>query len=209
LEDADVEVLKGEEIMYHMNYLILMAMLLLSACGGGGSTSSNNEENNNSKAPVMSTLDSSNIEVEKNTTEITTVISTPTTVVSENNSTRVEELSSVVSESSNPTPSTEILTVQNTAITELIVNAGVDRNATIDEPITLSGSVSNARDEKLLYSWRKDKTLLATTTSFEYVPVEEPLLPMAGNRVDVLTFTVRTEKGESFSDMVNITVLNR
>jgi len=172
--------------MYGMRYLILSLMVMLTACGGGGSST---KANNNEPSQMMANLPiNTTLEVEKNVTEETTPKK------------ETESTLSTVSISTAPHP---------TQALKMVVNAGEDRDATLNQPITLTGTVTNAGTKKLTYSWIKGSELLATTRSFDYTPKEEDALPTAGHRVDVLTFTVRTERGESLSDMVNITVLNR
>jgi len=165
--------------MYNMKYLILIFTLILTACGGGSSTSSKNDE---PSLVITNRPTTSTQEIEKNVTSAT------------------ESLLPTVSTLSSPPPK---------QVNKMTANAGDDRNTTVNQPITLTGTISNTGSNKLSYAWTKGTTLLATTASFDYTPKDEDALPTAGHRVDVLTFTVTTEEGKSFSDMVNITVLNR
>jgi len=173
--------------MYSMKYLTLSLMLILTACGGGNSSTTNS--NDETSQQITNVPMSTSLDVEKNVTEEITTSTVGT-----------ESLPPTVSIISTPPPK---------QVNKMTANAGDDRNTTVNQPISLTGTVSNAGSNKLSYAWTKGTTLLTTTASFDYTPNDEDALPTAGNRVDILTFTVTTEKGDSFSDMVNITVLNR
>ena len=183
--------------MKNIKYAVLSISfsLLLVACGGESSSTSN-EKNETTIATVNpSTTSSSDVE-----SNLTTDTATPTL-------TEIEELL--------PQPSTTgVGSSQNTneienniEVNQPIADAGADTNTSVNQAITLRGTVTNVGTESLSYRWTKGTTVLATTASFDYTPKEEDALPTAGHRIDVLTFTVSTANADSYSDSVNVTVL--
>ena len=183
--------------MRRLSFLsLLFSFVLVVGCGGGSSSDSSEKDE-----PTIATenpLTTSNSVVESNLTEtvVTPTLSTQTQEL-------LPELPTTGSSSSQTTNETE----NNIETNQAIANAGADRNTRVNETITLTGTVSNVETESLSYKWTKGITVLSTTASFDYTPKEEDALPTAGHRVDVLTFTISTENGDSFSDSVNITVL--
>ena len=184
--------------MTNIKYAILSISfsLLIVACGGESSSASN-EKNETIIATVNpSTTLSSDVE-----SNLTTDTTTPTL------SSETEELlpqpSTIGADSSQNTNEIE----NNIEVNQPIADAGADTSTTVNQAITLTGTVTNVGTESLSYRWTKGTTVLATTASFDYTPKEEDALPTAGHRIDVLTFTVSTANGDSYSDSVNVTVL--
>ena len=181
--------------MKNIKYPILSIsfLLLLTACGGEKS-SHTNEKNETTIATLNSSTTSSS-DVESN---LTTDTATPT---------EIEELLPQPS-TTGATSSQNINEIEsNIEANQPIANAGADTSTTVNQAITLIGTVTNVGTESLSYKWTKGITLLASTASFDYTPKEEDALPTAGHRIDVLTFTVSTANGDSYSDSVNVTVL--
>jgi hypothetical protein len=77
-------------------------------------------------------------------------------------------------------------------------NAGKDRSVVLGESVTIVGSGEDTDGTIASYVWTKDATVVATTASFEYTPVE------AGT--DTFTLTVTDDDGATASDIMNVLV---
>jgi len=77
-------------------------------------------------------------------------------------------------------------------------DAGEDRNVTLGDTITITGSGSDNDGSVVAYEWREDSTLLASTESFDFTP------STAG--VHVLRLTVTDDDGATGSDIMEVNV---
>lgn len=92
-----------------------------------------------------------------------------------------------------------------------VANAGTDREAIVNEYITLTGTGSDTDGEIVAYEWKKGDTVLATTASFEYLPTIEVSTitsPVSQGDIgtDILTFSVTDNDGATATDTLSIQV---
>lgn len=77
-------------------------------------------------------------------------------------------------------------------------NAGQDKSIEINQVVTIIGSGADIDGTIVSYEWTKGTDVLASTASFEYIPL------VAGT--DILTLTVMDDDGEKARDNMNIVV---
>jgi hypothetical protein len=85
-------------------------------------------------------------------------------------------------------------------ITELLVDAGIDRVTQVNKTITLVGSGINPDNGVIFYQWHDDGDLISTSSSFPYTPTT------VGEHQ--LTLTIFDSNGGSASDSALVNVAN-
>ncbi len=83
-------------------------------------------------------------------------------------------------------------------ITELLVNAGIDRVTQVNQTITIVGSGSDTSGGVIFYQWQDDGVVVSGSSSFPYTPTT------VGNHQ--LTLTISDTNGNSASDTALVNV---
>ena len=81
-----------------------------------------------------------------------------------------------------------------------IANAGADKNITVNNPITITGSGTDSDGTVTSYEWREGTTILSNSASFSYTP------STVGEKI--LTLTVKDNDGATATDSVKIVSLS-
>ena len=77
-------------------------------------------------------------------------------------------------------------------------NAGADKNVEVNQVVTITGSGTDIDGTIASYEWTKGTTVLATTASFDYIPIAVG--------TDTLILTVMDNDGATDSDSMDVTV---
>jgi len=78
------------------------------------------------------------------------------------------------------------------------VDAGEDKNATLNVPIRIMGTATDSDGRIVRYEWREGTNILASTASFTYTPIT--------TGIHTLQFSATDNNGSSVSDEMMITV---
>ena len=89
-------------------------------------------------------------------------------------------------------------TESDTSVT-LTVNAGIDKIVKVNNLLIIEGKGTTSDGSQLLYKWKKNNEVLATSATLQYTPT------VLG--VDTLEFFVKHKSGEVVSDIVKVTVI--